>query len=128
GRQNRGQENNARGGGAAGYGGAHNRVGNANPGQARQIKMELDEEQLLSIAGGQDNAIDEDVDEQPVQDLALSVDNVFQAHDCDAFDSDVDEALICTDIAKITRKRSKPDKHGHGKGKRIKELGECYQK
>ncbi|GJV83943.1 retrovirus-related pol polyprotein from transposon TNT 1-94, partial [Tanacetum coccineum] len=52
----------------------------------------LDEEQLLFIAGGQDNAIDKDVDEQPVQDLALTVDNVFQADDCDAFDSDVDEA------------------------------------
>ncbi|GJZ95587.1 hypothetical protein Tco_0667921 [Tanacetum coccineum] len=38
------------------------------------------------------NAIDEDVDEQPVQDLALNVDNVFQVDDCDAFDSDVDEA------------------------------------
>ncbi|GKE29878.1 hypothetical protein Tco_1445262, partial [Tanacetum coccineum] len=34
---------------------------------------------------------DEDVDEQPVQDLALNVDNVFQAEDYDAFDSDVDE-------------------------------------
>ncbi|GKD64108.1 hypothetical protein Tco_1306216 [Tanacetum coccineum] len=52
----------------------------------------LDEEQLLFIAGGQDNAIDEDVDEQPVQDLALNVDNVFQADDYDAFDFDVDEA------------------------------------
>ncbi|GKE22430.1 hypothetical protein Tco_1433942, partial [Tanacetum coccineum] len=40
----------------------------------------------------QDNAFDEDVDEQPVQDLALNVDNVFQADDCDAYDSDVDEA------------------------------------
>ncbi|GJW78123.1 retrovirus-related pol polyprotein from transposon TNT 1-94 [Tanacetum coccineum] len=108
-----------------------NKVGNANPGQARQIKyyncngighiarnctqskrpqnskyfkdkmllmqaqengVALDEEQLLFITGGQDNAIDEDVDEQPVQDLALNVDNVFQADDCDAFDSDVDEA------------------------------------
>ncbi|GJY63748.1 hypothetical protein Tco_0465208 [Tanacetum coccineum] len=39
-----------------------------------------------------DNAIDEDVDEQPVQDLALNVDNMFQADDCDAYDSDVDEA------------------------------------
>ncbi|GKD03820.1 integrase, catalytic region, zinc finger, CCHC-type containing protein [Tanacetum coccineum] len=113
-----------------GYGGAQNRVGNANPGQAKQVKcyncngighvarnctkpkhpqnseyfkdrmllmqaqengVALDEEQLLFIAGGQYNAIDEDVDEQPVQDLALNVDNVFQA---DAFDSDVDEAPI----------------------------------
>ncbi|GKB59985.1 hypothetical protein Tco_0916171 [Tanacetum coccineum] len=72
GRQNRGQGNNARGAGAAGYGGAQNRVTNANP-------------------GGQDNAIDEDVDEPPVQDLALNVDNVFQAYACDAFDSDVDD-------------------------------------
>ncbi|GKF35989.1 hypothetical protein Tco_0112747, partial [Tanacetum coccineum] len=36
--------------------------------------------------------IDEDVDEQPIQDLALNVDNVFQADYYDAFDSDVDEA------------------------------------
>nr|GEX94540.1 hypothetical protein [Tanacetum cinerariifolium] len=108
-----------------------NRVGNANPGQARQVKcyncngigniarnytqpkrpqnydyykdkmllmqaqenrVTLDEEQLLFLAGGQDNAIDEDVDEQPVQDLALNVDNVFQADECDAFDSGVDKA------------------------------------
>ncbi|GKC75741.1 hypothetical protein Tco_1126515 [Tanacetum coccineum] len=62
GRQNRGQGNNARGAGATGYEGAQNRVGNDNP-------------------GGQDNAIDEDVDEQPAQDLALNVDNVFQTDD-----------------------------------------------
>ncbi|GJV68227.1 hypothetical protein Tco_1483736 [Tanacetum coccineum] len=40
----------------------------------------------------QDNAFDADVDEPPVQDLALNVDNVFQDDQCDAFDSDVDEA------------------------------------
>ncbi|GKF81512.1 retrovirus-related pol polyprotein from transposon TNT 1-94 [Tanacetum coccineum] len=38
GRQNRGHGNNARGAGTAGYGGALNRVGNANPGQAKQVK------------------------------------------------------------------------------------------
>ncbi|GKA13625.1 integrase, catalytic region, zinc finger, CCHC-type containing protein [Tanacetum coccineum] len=60
--------------------------------QAQENGVVLDEEQLLFLAGRQDNAIDEDVDEQPVQDLALNVDNVFQADDCDAYDSDVDEA------------------------------------
>nr|GFA49640.1 hypothetical protein [Tanacetum cinerariifolium] len=53
----------------------------------------LDAEQLLFLARGPNNAFDDDdVDEQPVQDLALNVDNVFQAEDCDAFDSDVNEA------------------------------------
>ncbi|GJY99435.1 hypothetical protein Tco_0516865, partial [Tanacetum coccineum] len=59
---------------------------------ATENGVALDEEQLLLTTDGQDNAVDEDVDEQPVQDLALNVDNVFQADDCDAFDSDVDEA------------------------------------
>nr|GEW04793.1 putative ribonuclease H-like domain-containing protein [Tanacetum cinerariifolium] len=60
--------------------------------QAQENRVALDEEMLLFLVGRQDNAIDEDVDEQPVQDLAHNVDNVFQADDCDAFDSDVDEA------------------------------------
>ncbi|GJT13657.1 hypothetical protein Tco_0860699 [Tanacetum coccineum] len=60
--------------------------------QAQENGVALDEEKLLFIVGGQDNAVDEDVDQQPVQDLALNVDNVFQAEDYDAFDSDVDEA------------------------------------
>nr|GEV36052.1 retrovirus-related Pol polyprotein from transposon TNT 1-94 [Tanacetum cinerariifolium] len=74
--------------GTAGYEGAQNRVENANSGQASWIKrynyndighienrVALDEKQLLFITGGQDNVVDEDVDEQPVQDLALNVDN-----------------------------------------------------
>ncbi|GJX86634.1 hypothetical protein Tco_0337408, partial [Tanacetum coccineum] len=35
--------------------------------------------------------------------------------------------LYGMDIAKITRKRSKPDKHGRGNGRAHKEPGECYQ-
>ncbi|GKC69042.1 hypothetical protein Tco_1114925, partial [Tanacetum coccineum] len=35
---------------------------------------------------------------------------------------------ICTDIAKIIRKRSKSDKHRYKKGKRIQEPGERYQR
>nr|GFA36415.1 retrovirus-related Pol polyprotein from transposon TNT 1-94 [Tanacetum cinerariifolium] len=99
------------GGSAAGYGGAQNKVGNVNLGQARPVKcyncngtghitrnctqpkrlqnseyykdkmllmqaqengVALDAEQLLFLAGGQDNAFDDNVDEQPVQDLALN--------------------------------------------------------
>ncbi|GJW43835.1 hypothetical protein Tco_0072634 [Tanacetum coccineum] len=75
GRQNRGQGNNARGGGAAGYEGAQNRNSEYFKDkmlmmQAQENGVALDEEQLFFIAGGQDNAID--VDEQPVQHLALN--------------------------------------------------------
>nr|GEY74734.1 hypothetical protein [Tanacetum cinerariifolium] len=72
--QNRGQGNNAWGAGATSYGGAQNRVGYANPEyfkdkmllmQAQENRVTLDEEQLLFIASGQDNAVAEDVDEQP---------------------------------------------------------------
>ncbi|GJZ49061.1 hypothetical protein Tco_0603251 [Tanacetum coccineum] len=65
GRQNRGQGNNAQGAGTAGYGGALNRCGNAMPKSSKADKMllmqaqengvALDEEQLLFLAGGQDN-------------------------------------------------------------------------
>nr|GFB35440.1 hypothetical protein [Tanacetum cinerariifolium] len=78
---------NPYGGNATGYGEAQNRVGNVNqgharPGQAQENGVALDAEHLLFLAGGLDNAFDVDVDEYPVQDLALNVDNVFQAEDC----------------------------------------------
>nr|GFB07671.1 integrase, catalytic region, zinc finger, CCHC-type, peptidase aspartic, catalytic [Tanacetum cinerariifolium] len=102
--KDRGQWLNPRGGGAAGYKGAQNRVGNVNLCQTRLVKcyncngaghiarnctqpkrpqnseyykdkmllmqaqkneVALDAEYLLFLAGGHDNAFDDDVDEQP---------------------------------------------------------------
>ncbi|GKA05192.1 hypothetical protein Tco_0684312 [Tanacetum coccineum] len=88
GRQNRGQGNNTRVQVQLVMGELRTESGIL----IQENRVALDEEQLLFFAGGQDNAVDEDVDEQHVQDLALNEDNVFQADDCDAFDSDVDEA------------------------------------
>ncbi|GJX54770.1 retrovirus-related pol polyprotein from transposon TNT 1-94 [Tanacetum coccineum] len=59
--------------------------------QAQENGAILDEEELLFLAGEQGNTFDADVDNQPVQDLALNEDNIFQADECDAFDSDVDD-------------------------------------
>nr|GEX27026.1 hypothetical protein [Tanacetum cinerariifolium] len=93
--------------GAAGYGGAQNTVGNVNPGQARQIRC-------YNYNGGQDNAIDEDVDEKPAHDLALNVDNMFQADDCDAFDSNVDETPMAQTMFMVNLSSADPvyDKAG----------------
>ncbi|GJS60034.1 hypothetical protein Tco_0654818 [Tanacetum coccineum] len=59
--------------------------------QAQENGAILDEEELLFLGGEQGNTFDADVDNQPVQDLALNEDNIFQADECDAFDSDVDD-------------------------------------
>ncbi|GJT78529.1 retrovirus-related pol polyprotein from transposon TNT 1-94 [Tanacetum coccineum] len=47
--------------------------------QAQENGAVLDEEELLFLAGEQANTFDADVDNQPVQDLALNKDNIFQA-------------------------------------------------
>ncbi|GJR61384.1 hypothetical protein Tco_1503546 [Tanacetum coccineum] len=100
------QRNNARGNGVAGNVGAQNRGGMINPGQAKPIKLlqgkmllmqaqesgaVLDEEQSLFLAGEQVTNVDDDVDDSQENDLALNVDHIFEADECDAFDSDVDE-------------------------------------
>lgn len=59
--------------------------------QAQESWTVLDEDALLFLAGNDGNTFDADVDDQPVQDLALNDPNIFQVEDCDAFDSDVDD-------------------------------------
>ncbi|GKA19612.1 putative reverse transcriptase domain-containing protein [Tanacetum coccineum] len=54
---------------------------------AHENGVVLDKEQFLFLAGEQVTNFDDDVD-----DLALNVDHVFEADQCDAFDSNVDEA------------------------------------
>ncbi|GJY98573.1 retrovirus-related pol polyprotein from transposon TNT 1-94 [Tanacetum coccineum] len=45
--------------------------------QAQENGVDLDEEQLLFLAGGQTNTFDDEVDEGPVQDMAQTEDNIF---------------------------------------------------
>ncbi|GKF99239.1 hypothetical protein Tco_0298022, partial [Tanacetum coccineum] len=59
-----------------------------------------------------DNTFDADVDNQPVQDLALNEDNIFQADECDAFDSDVvDEPTAQSIFMAIDHSVSNQDEH-----------------
>ncbi|GKG35687.1 hypothetical protein Tco_0440841 [Tanacetum coccineum] len=62
--------------------------------QAQERGAILDEEQLLFLAGEQVTNVDDDVDDSLENDLALNVDHIFEADECDAFDSDVDEGPI----------------------------------
>nr|GEX35089.1 integrase, catalytic region, zinc finger, CCHC-type, peptidase aspartic, catalytic [Tanacetum cinerariifolium] len=59
--------------------------------QAQENGVMLDEEELLILTGEQTNNFDAYVDDHPVRDLTLNDDNIFQAYECDAFDSDVDD-------------------------------------
>ncbi|GJY73116.1 hypothetical protein Tco_0477547 [Tanacetum coccineum] len=102
-RQNRVQGNNARGVVAVGNRGLSTELPKRPQNsdyfkekmllmQAQENGVDLDEEQLLFLAGGSTNTFDDEVDEGPVQDMAQNEDNIFQADQCDAFSSDVDEA------------------------------------
>ncbi|GJR97066.1 hypothetical protein Tco_0269240 [Tanacetum coccineum] len=59
--------------------------------QAYRVCKYMEEEQSLFLGGEQVTNVDDDVDDSPENDLALNVDHVFEADECDAFDSDVDE-------------------------------------
>ncbi|GJV31571.1 hypothetical protein Tco_1391971 [Tanacetum coccineum] len=72
----------------------------------KEVALEYDQ---LNFMQWTDNVVDKDVDEQPVQDLALNVDNVFQADDCDAFDSDVDEAPMAQTMFMANLSSADPD-------------------
>ncbi|GJZ05558.1 hypothetical protein Tco_0539351 [Tanacetum coccineum] len=79
-----------------------NRGGNVNPDQAKPIKCynlmdqahhcTLNVLQPMRTSGEQVTNFDDDVDDPTEKDLALNVDHIFEADQCDAFDSDVDEA------------------------------------
>ncbi|GJV84135.1 retrovirus-related pol polyprotein from transposon TNT 1-94 [Tanacetum coccineum] len=81
--QNKNQRYFARGNGAAGNGGTHNRARNANAGQGKLAKC-YNCNRIGHIARNY-------VDDQLVQDLALNEDNILQKDECDAFDSNVDD-------------------------------------
>nr|GFB26353.1 integrase, catalytic region, zinc finger, CCHC-type, peptidase aspartic, catalytic [Tanacetum cinerariifolium] len=57
----------------------------------RESQLYDEFERFKMILGEQANTYDVDVDNQPVQDMAQSDPNIFQADDCDALDSDVDD-------------------------------------
>ncbi|GJX29993.1 hypothetical protein Tco_0238072 [Tanacetum coccineum] len=94
------QRNTARGNVVAGNVGGQNRGGIINPGpakphlnyfkdkmllmQAQENGAVLDEEQSLFLAGEQITNFDEDVDNSPENDLALNMDHIFEADECDA--------------------------------------------
>ncbi|GKB21310.1 retrovirus-related pol polyprotein from transposon TNT 1-94 [Tanacetum coccineum] len=62
--------------------------------QAQESGAVLDVRTIVVSAGEQVTNVDDDVDDSPENDLALNVDHVFEADECDAFDSDVDEGPI----------------------------------
>ncbi|GJZ41633.1 hypothetical protein Tco_0588519 [Tanacetum coccineum] len=105
------QRNNARGNVVAGNVGGQNRDSDYFKDKmllmnAHENGAVLDEEQLLFLAGEQVTNFDDDVD-----DLALNVDHVFEADQCDAFDSDVDEAPTTQTMFMATKSFSSEDQY-----------------
>ncbi|GKD69499.1 hypothetical protein Tco_1323589 [Tanacetum coccineum] len=86
------QRNTARENVVARNAGGQNRDGNVNLGQAKPIMIQTTSKTrwcCLKESNKQVTNFDDDVD-----DLALNVDHVFEADQCDAFNSDVDEGPV----------------------------------
>lgn len=96
--------------------------------QAQENGVILNEEELAFIAGDDGKTFDDDVDEQPVQDLALNDPNIFQAKDCDAFDSDVDDEPTAQTIfmANLTSVASSSQHSGPSNSSIISEVLKLY--
>nr|GEY05975.1 hypothetical protein [Tanacetum cinerariifolium] len=85
GRQNRGQGTNPHGGGAAGFEEFRTELG---------MLIQVKQDRLCATTA---------------MELALNVDNVFQDDDCDAFDSDVDEASTAQTMFMANLSSADPD-------------------
>jgi hypothetical protein len=98
--------------------------------QAQENEVVLNKEELAFIDGDDGKTFDDDVDEQPVQDLALNNPNIFQAEDCDAFDSDVDDEPTAQTIfmANLSSIVSPAQQSGRSNSSIISEVLKLYDK
>ncbi|GJU02150.1 retrovirus-related pol polyprotein from transposon TNT 1-94 [Tanacetum coccineum] len=65
---------------------------------ASQERGVLDDEQSLFLTGEQVTNVEDDVDDSQEDDLAFNVDHIFEVDECDAFDSDVDEGPMNSEL------------------------------
>ena len=94
--------------------------------QAQENGAALDEDEVAFLAGVTGNTFDADVDDQPIQDLALNEPNIFLAEDCDAFDSDVDDEPTVQTIFMANLSSSSSHSSGTNKASVISEVLKLY--
>ncbi|GJT29861.1 retrovirus-related pol polyprotein from transposon TNT 1-94 [Tanacetum coccineum] len=90
--------------------------------QARTCGAVLDEEQSLFLAGEQVTNVDDDVDDSQEHDLTLNVDHIFEADECDAFNSDVDEGPTSKTIVLVMSNHARPVVHDSEDTREISEI------
>ena len=94
--------------------------------QAQENGAALDEDEMAFLAGVTGNTFDADVDDQPIQDLALNEPNIFLGEDCDAFDSDVDDEPTAQTIFMANLSSSSSRSSGSNKASVISEVLKLY--